>query len=89
MRYTYRLHEVFPDGSLYDTGHIIEVSSSYCVSDTVSLIFNVYGFNNYNTYYRSSDYIGDTRINITYNYIVDGAKHTWVLIKEEIETKEE
>lgn len=89
----FRIHEVFPDGSLHDTGKTIECPNTDAYGsyskEIVRALFDVYGFkNNYDSYYkpRSSDH--SQTIYIAYTYVGEGPKVTWVLVKEENETKE-
>jgi len=82
----YRIYEVFPDGSLHDTNKVISYNrNAYSI---VRATLEAYNFANYyDSYYKYCDRPND-RIAIYYNYLGDGHKDTWILIKEDNNEKE-
>ena len=92
----YRIYEVFPDGTLHDVNRIIECydTDSYGSNSSfiIRAVFEAYGFGKaYDSYYKASapSYGDKDKIHVTYNYLGDGNKSTWVLIKEDNNEKEE
>ena len=83
--FEYRIYEVYPDGILHDTGKAIKYNNHYLGSrEIIRLVLDSYGFdNNQYDYYYITDNLHCERTKIKYNYLSDGFKDTWVLIKEE------
>jgi hypothetical protein len=85
----YHINEVFSDGTLHDTGKIVECPEYDSYNNNVGIIvravLSTYGFGHaYDSYYKYR--AGNNGImNIYYSY-QEGDKNTWVLIPEDNET---
>lgn len=87
--YSYRVYEVYPDNSLHDTNKKILCSKDSTNAEIIRKTFEIYGFENRYDYYYKIDSSKESQLDITYNYVIDGAKNTWTLIREDSETENE
>lgn len=86
--HTYRVFEVYPDGTEHDTGKTIQSEGRFdrdyygktVIKDAVSAIFDLYGFVQYVGYYYARASSTQDVIRLCYNYGgEDGEKDTWIL----------
>lgn len=88
----YRIHEVYPDGTLHDTNKVIECEDLNDNNHSVIVrnALAAYGFrNSYDRYYKAKLGTHSETIVIYYNYVDGGFKDTFILFKEDNETKED